>query len=253
MLGALFGVGADRAAANGPSLVIDAGVSGNQAASVGSIENCIAVQKNDEFQMDLVIQNVTKLLAWDLYVQYDPSVLVVVDQNDKLFQAANAGSSVIDLAARVPDDSGLHELAAVDTSDPPTPDTGTGVLARVTFRAVGTGTSPVGFGKLDLDSNGILDKGTLLRDTDNNLIGDTNGDTFFDGPQTGSTVVVGGDCPPGSVVATAPPQADSGGGSFPWLIVSGSVAAALVLLGGGLAVLFYRRQAARRGLPGETN
>jgi hypothetical protein len=241
--------------AAGPELMIDAGIQGNEPASVGTIENCIAVKKGDRFQMDIVVKDVSNLLAWDIYLDYDPAVLTVVDQDAKMFMQANAGSAVLDLSSRVPDSSGFHELTAVDSADPAAPDNGSGVLARVTFEAAGPGNSEVRFGNRDLDFDGNKDKGTELTDVNAEAIGDTTGDKFFDGTQTNARAVVDGDCPPGSVVAASP---GNGGGasssgddsSFPLLAVAGGIAAGVVVLGGmGALVLASRRRSrARRQL-----
>ena len=238
---------AGGATAAGPSLAIDAGIEGNRATNVGTIENCISVQKDTQFQMDIVIQNVSNLLAWETYLDYDPSVVIVVDQNAKIFQQANAGSSVLDLSGRVPDDSGFHYLAAFDSSDPATPDSGSGVLVRVTLKAVGSGDSKIRFGSRDINEDGVLDKGTLLRDADGQPIGDANGDTIFDGDRTDGEVAVNEDCPAGTRVAPSPPGPDASGSSSPWLIVGG-VAASVAALGGTGTVLFVarRRSVARR-------
>jgi hypothetical protein len=241
---------AGGATAAGPSLAIDAGIGGNQATNVGTIENCISVKKDTQFQMDIVIQNVSNLLAWETYLDYDPSIVTVVGQNAKLFQQANAGSSVLDLSGKVPDDSGFHYLAAFDSSDPPTPDSGSGVLVRVTLKAVGAGDSKIRFGSRDLNEDGVLDKGTLLRDVNGQVIGDLNGDTFFDGEQTGADVAVDQDCPAGRTVAPSPASLDTGGGAQAWLI-GGGAAAALAAVGGTGAVLFVSRRRSRSRRRGE--
>lgn len=238
-------VGAGGAAAADPSLAIDAGTQGNTATSVATIENCIAVKTGDEFQVDVVVQNISNLLAWEIHLSYDPAVVEVTDQNVKLFQQANAGSSVIDVSGHVPDDSGVHTLSAFDSSDPATPDSGSGILSRVTFKALGPGTSPVRFGANDPNGDG-----TLLRDTNGNLIGNFNGDGFFDGPRQDAQVAVDGSCPAGSVVAQSAETA--GGTSFPWLIVSGGAGVFVVVLGAGGLTLFSRRRRARRTLPDES-
>jgi hypothetical protein len=240
---------AGSAAAAGPSLAIDAGIEGNQATTVGTIENCISVKKDTQFQMDIVIQNVSNLLAWEIYLDYDPSVVIVVDQNAKLFQQANAGSSVLDLSGKVPDDSGFHYLAAFDSSDPPTPDSGSGVLVRVTLKAAGAGDSKIRFGSRDLNGDGVLDQGTLLRDANGQSIGDVNGDTLFDGDRTDAEVAVNQACPAGTRVAPSPPGQDAAGSSSLWLI-AGGVAASVAALGGTGTVVFVRRRrsvARRRG------
>jgi Cohesin domain len=245
-------VGAGGAAAADPSLAIDAGTQGNTATSVGTIENCIAVKTGDEFQVDIVVQNISNLLAWEIHLGYDPAVVEVTDQNVKLFQQANAGSSVIDVSGHVPDDSGLHALSAFDSSDPATPDSGSGILSRVTFKALAPGTSPIRFGSKDLNGDGKLDVGTLLRDTNGSLIGDLNGDGFFDGAQQDAQVAVDGSCPAGSVVAQGPEDAATGT-SFPWLIVSGGAGVFVVVLGAVGLTVFSRRRRARRTPPNESS
>jgi hypothetical protein len=234
-----------------PSLVIDAGISGNQANAIGTIENCISVPKDTEFQMDVIVRDVSNLLAWETYLDYDGDVVSVTDQNVKLFQQANLGSSVLDISDRVPDSTGFHHLAAFDSSDPPTPDSGIGILARVTFKAVGSGDTKIRFGTQDLDNNGVTDKGTLMRNSDTKPIGDTNGDNLFDGQTTGAEVAVDQNCPAGSVVAPAPVSEGSSGGSFPWFIAAGIAAAAVVVSGAGGAVVLSRRRSRGAALSDE--
>jgi len=124
------------------------------------------------------------------------------------------------------------------------------VLARVTFEAVGAGDSPIRFGNRDYDSNGVLDRGSLLRDSETNFIGDSNGDTFSDGEQVDAEVVVDGDCPAGSVIAKAstvsqPSNISSdSGSSVPWTIVAIATAAGVAVLG-GLVFLLSRRRGSR--------
>jgi hypothetical protein len=238
--------GQSSARAADPALVIDAGVDGNSATTVGTIENCVSVKTGDRFQMDIVVQDITDLLAWEIPIDYEASVVTVVDQDVKLFQQANQGSSVLDLSAKLPDDSGFHQLRAVDSADPASPDTGTGVLARITFEANASGDSPIRFGNRDYDSNGTLDAGVLLRNVATDFIGDTNGDTFYDGEREGAQVVVDGACPPGAVVAKSPEQQNtnsSGGSSFPWLVVGGGAIGVIVVLAGAVILLSRRRSA----------
>lgn len=251
----LFALGQPAHAAD-PTFAMDAGIDGNGATTVGRIEDCVAVKTGDRFQMDIVVQDITNLLAWEIPIDYDPEVVTVVDQDVKLFQQANAGSSVLDLSDKLPDDSGFHALKAFDSADPASPDSGSGVLARVTFEAVGAGDSPIRFGNRDYDSDGTLDRASFLRkyvegnlqNPGEDIIGDSNDDTFFDGEQANAQAVVDGECPDGTVVAeastiTEPPVGD--GSSMPWAIIgSGGAAAVVVLL--GLAFLLTRR----RGSPG---
>lgn len=241
---------AGSAQAADPSLLIDAGISGNQANSIGTIENCISVPKDTEFQMDVIVRDISDLLAWEIYLDYDGDVVTVTDQNVKLFQQANLGSSVLDISGRVPDDSGFHYLAAFDSSDPATPDSGTGVLARVTFKAVGSGDTKIRFGSQDLDGDGVPDKATLMRNSDADPIGDVDGDNLFDGQRTDAEVAVDQDCPAGAIVAPAP-ESTSGGGSFTWLIAGGVAVAVAAVSGVGGAVVLSRRRSRRVALSDE--
>jgi hypothetical protein len=151
----------------------------------------------------------------------------------------------------VPDDTGFHQLTAFDSSDPETPDSGSGVLARVTLRAVGSGDSRVSFGSRDLDEDGKPDKGTLLRDSDAQSIGDLDEDNLFDGESTDAEVAVDQDCPAGTLVAPGPPS--SGGGSLSWMAVGGASAAVVAVLAVATVLFLSRRNARRRALPDESS
>ena len=146
-------------------------------------------------------------------------MLTVVDHDVKLFQGANQGSSPIDISARVPDDSGFHTLSAFESSDPPQVDSGSGVLARVTLEATAEGESELAIGERDINNDGTLDRGTLMRDIDAVVIGDTDEDNYFDGEASGAIVVVGDAALPAT---TSPlldpviPEAVSPGCMRPW-------------------------------------
>ena len=101
-------MGAGRAQSDDPSMAIDAGVDGNGPTSVDRIEDCISVSAGDTFQVDMVIQDVTELLAWEASLDFDPAVVWVVEHDVKLFQEANDGSSVIDISSQLPDNTGFH-------------------------------------------------------------------------------------------------------------------------------------------------
>ena len=222
-----------------PSLAIDVSPGDNEAALPGEIENCIEVPTGYEFDIDLIIVDVEELLAWEISIEYDMRVLEIVSRDVKLFQEANAGSSVFDLSEALPDDDGLYRLAAADTSDPPTPDTGSGTLARLTLRALTSGESAIDFVRRDLNDDGELDIGPFLRNASVEIIGDVNGDTFFDGSATGAIVAVETSCPPGSNSVTILGAGNSGS-SNTWIFIAAGVAI-LVLATAAGAVFFYRR------------
>jgi hypothetical protein len=234
-----------------PTFAIDVGIQGNGSTNVEEIENCVEVTVGDRFQVDVVVQDITDLLAWEIPIDYDPTVVTLVGQDVKMFQQANEGSSVLDLSAKLPDDSGFHALAAFDSADPESPDSGTGVLARITFEAVGAGDSPIRFGNRDYDNDGTLDRGSLIRAASTEIIGDDNEDTFFDGEQEDAQAVVDGTCPDGTIVGEAStvgeepntPVGDDDS-STPWAVIGGGVAAGIVALL-VLAFLLTRRRGRR--------
>lgn len=220
-----------------PSLVIDVSPGDNEATKPGEIENCIEVPLGYEFDVDLIIEDVEELLAWEIRLEYDMESLEVVATDVKLFQEANAGSSVFDVSEALPDDDGMIRLAAADTSDPPTPDSGSGTLARLTLRAHTGGESALNLVRRDIDDDGQLDFGPFLRDVSGAILGDLDGDTFFDGPTVGAIVAVETSCPAGSNSATIP---GGGGSSNTWIFISAGLALlAMAALASG--ILFYRR------------
>ncbi len=233
-----------------PSLAIDVSPGDNEATKPGEIENCIEVPAGYEFDVDLIIEDVEELLAWDISVEYDMEVLEVVARDVKLFQEANAGSSVFDVSEALPDDDGMYGLAAADTSDPVTPDTGSGTLARLTLRALSGGESALNIVRRDLDGDGDLDRGPFLRNVDGEIIGDSDGDTFFDGAATGAIVAVETSCPPGSNSVTVARSGDSGS-SNTWIFIASAVAILAVVTVAGI-VFFYRRarSSSMTGSPG---
>ena len=109
-----------------PVLGIDAEVTGNTAASLSPVEPCLAVSNGDSFDVDLIVHDVRDLLAWEIYVEYDPAILQVLGRDVSIFQAGNPDSNVFDISDALPDDDGLYRAAAADTADPPSPDSGSG-------------------------------------------------------------------------------------------------------------------------------
>ena len=231
----------------GMSLGVDVIPPGNDATSLAVVEPCASAQVGDKFEVDLVIQDVADLLAWEIGLSYDPAVLEVQDRDVQMFQAANTGSSVLDISGETPDSSGRYTLSAVDTADPSRPDSGSGVLARITFKAIAEGTSPISLEKVDLDGDGTPDQGPFLRAHSGDIIGDDDGDTFFDGPTFDAEIRVGEPCPgaqgvegdqEGPTVRTI--DDDSGIGTGVIVAVAGGIAA--LIAAGGLAAFLIRRR-----------
>ena len=123
---------------------IDAHPTGNTATSLGSVEFCRDVQPGDRFDVDIVIENVTNLLAFDTVLSYDDSVLRVVDADVDFLLSTGPTSDLLDMSDEVPDSDGVYEVRALDSSaDPEAAESGTGILARLTLEADGAGLTTV--------------------------------------------------------------------------------------------------------------
>jgi len=223
------------------SLGIDVIPTDNTPTSVVQIDSCALAQEGDTFDINLVIGNVTDLLAWELRISYDPEVLEIRDKDATLFQGANSGSDVFDLSEETPDDDGLYLLQSFDAAEPDSPDSGSGVLARLQLKAIGPGISPLTIDKPDLDGDGTPDQGPLLRNVAGDIIGDDDGDTLFDGPVSSAEIRVDEECPGAALGATVL-TSDNGGISLALLIgaIVGGVAAVVMA-----AIVLMRRRTAR--------
>ncbi|MGQ9674580.1 MAG: hypothetical protein ACUVX1_02820 [Chloroflexota bacterium] len=185
------------AAPEGVAIGVDVNPTGNSATSLGSIDSCVSVSTGDTFEVDIFVRDVRNLLAWEVYFFYDISVVNVDSTDVMMFQAANAGSNVWDASEALPDIDGQYGIGAVDLADPPALDSGSGVLARLTLKAVGPGVSTLSLSAIDINGDGSMDLGPWLKDGSAEPIGDSDGDGFFDGPIANAQVAVDTDCPGG--------------------------------------------------------
>lgn len=233
-----------------PSLALDADPAGNTPTEVGTIDECVAVNEGDTFQVDIVIQEISNLLAFEIPVSYDDAVLEVVDRDVDLFLSSSPSSSVLDVSDfDLPDSDGTYTVRGFDSADPLSPESGEGALASITFRATSAGASPLRIEKRDFDGDGTFDRGALLRDTDNVIVGDEDEDTFFDGPVTEARVHVGESCqgtPLASELSSqANPEssADGGGGIGIGVIIGATLGGvALLTATAGIGTFLIRRR-----------
>ena len=189
-------LGARHGVAQGEvTMGIDADPAGNTATSLGTIDSCIAVKKGDTFEIDLFATGVDNLLAWEIYFSFDGDVVNVTDRDVQMFLAASAGSEAWDASDPLPSAGGLYRVGAIDLAKPPATHSGSGVLARLTLKAVGAGLSPAMLTTLDANSDGKIDLGPSLSGVGAKAIGDSNADGFFDGPLLGTQIAVDRDCP----------------------------------------------------------
>lgn len=191
-LGGWLAADGQDAAQASPDLAIgvDANPSGNTATALGTIDGCRQVSTGETFEIDIYITDVEDLLAWQVYFVFDPSVIRVIDRDVGMFLDANAGSNVFDSSGAVPDSDGQYEAAAADIADPPTHDSGSGVLARLTLEAIGPGLSAASL------PPELGDLGPTLKNLEAEALGDTDGDNFFDGPISNAQIAVDQGCSP---------------------------------------------------------
>ena len=131
-------------ASAGVTIGVDADPTGNTATSLRSIEQCIEVTSGDEFDIDIFVTDVTDLWDWKLALVYDPTVIEVIER-DVFWFLDSPGSQVEDRSLGLrPGQPSAYVLEAWDHEGPY--ESGDGVLARLTIRAVGAGVSPAALG-----------------------------------------------------------------------------------------------------------
>ena len=191
------------------SIGVDADPTGNTATSLGPIDSCVSVSTGDTFEVDIFVRDVVDLMAWEAFFVYDSSIISIVDHDVQVFQAANAGSNVFDFSDNLPDLDGRYRLSAADLGEPPAPDSGSGVLASLTLKAMGPGLSPASLPSIDFDGDGTMHLGPFLRDVRGDPIDDLDNDGFFDGQGFNAQIAVDMACPPDMIVFPATPAVTS--------------------------------------------
>jgi len=274
VLGPVFGSSQQvgRAGQVPTAVGIDADPAGNDATSLGAIDDCLSVASGSTFDVDIFVTDVNELAGWQATFIYDPSVVILTDAKVDLFLATDPNSSITNLSEYMPDSDGQYLFAVGDLRQREGGEDGSGVLARVTLEAVGAGATG-----LDLWD-------VVLADWSGNIIGNVDGDDFFNGPVLNAQVAVDQDCvseplpmrtatpevtasPPAAetpatpAVTTAAPsptpaatalatpvepspvvpaasEPAEGGDGFPWAIAVGAGAGGVVLL--ALALIGWR-------------
>jgi Cohesin domain len=142
---------------------IDADPQGNEAISLGPLNDCARAETGSELQVDFVVDEVPQdrpMIAFEAEIRYDPQLLeVIAADNDFLLGSAGAYSPFTGRTQGLPDSDGSFLLSVLDTAsqaevrDPGTGEVtqpeanverGKGVLARLTLRAKASGISQVG-------------------------------------------------------------------------------------------------------------
>ncbi len=172
-------------------------INGNDATTVDVVDNCRTVSFLQTFDIDLYFKNgISNLIAADMWFQYDATILQILNYQI-MFQDDPPSSDIADGSEFLPDtfEPGQFHIGAVETGETQG-DTGLeGVLFRLTMKAIANGLSAAKISNIDVDNDGIPDRGITLRNSSAGYIGDTNGDSFYDGTVANSAVFVGsGSC-----------------------------------------------------------
>ena len=218
-----------QAGPGGPVVSVDAVPdAGNTDTAVGSIQNSRSTTCGSTFDVDVVIQGVTNIAGFQADLLYNPAVLEVTGVNYN-FLLTTTGTAVIDFGNPTPDTDGdFFLLAAMYSIIPFTGASGNGVLARITFEAVGSGSSA-----LDLTSVKMADDTAIS-------IPPTDANDFYIGPVNDASIVVnpctgvGGIAElPDVIAGTALESGDSSGSSVGLIaaVAAAASAGALVLSG----------------------
>lgn len=149
------------------AISIDADPADNTATSLGTIEFCQEVEAGEIFDVDIVIEDVTDLLAFSVTLSYDGTKIRVVGESAGFFLISNQGSSLFDNSEGVPDENGLYEIFLLDQAqDPATAESGSGVLARISLEALGRGLTTLSVGIPNVSPNLTDVDGRPLQPTD---------------------------------------------------------------------------------------
>ena len=164
-------------------IAIDTDTTGNTATSVGAIDACRAASVGQTFAVDILVPEVPEPGYGGLAgnVLYNPAVLHVVASDYNLLLAADTppAPNIFSLSDSGPDSDGDFRMDFLDLSSTDG-ETGPGVVARITFQAVGAGSTLLDL--TDLFGQGIL------------LIAPT-GVEYVLSAERDAEVVVGGSCP----------------------------------------------------------
>lgn len=179
-------------------LAIRVGSSNSQLTSVGSA--CAEIQIGEEFPVDVYIDNVSGLRSFEIRVTYDDSVLAMESADFQHFLLSTPPSGQVLPALFESEAPNRYYLGAAEING--TPDSGSGVLARLTMTAVGAGIGDIGISA----APSIF--GPQLSDARGAPIGDTNEDGIFDGPVYAAAAAVSESCDNSDVVE--PPISDPG-------------------------------------------
>jgi hypothetical protein len=122
----------------------------NTATSLGSLNSCNTLTSGGSLTIDIAVDAVPPsdsatdtggITGFQFSLLYDASVVKVTASDAEMLLAANPGSSLVSLGDATPDTDGSFLVAVSDFGSSTTPESGSGVLARITLQGVAPGVS----------------------------------------------------------------------------------------------------------------
>lgn len=183
---------ATGASQGSPIIGLDVDPSGNTGTSTGTIDVCSPAAVGTTFNVDVVVHEIRDVEAYQLDLLYSPSVVkVTAVEPGPLVQPGG-----VDFSDSVPDGDGHLLLAYLSLQGPSHAESG--ALARVTFEAVDSGLARLRLANVSLARWGPSGP---------EIIGDSDGDIFFDGPLPDAFIAVDEPCPSTEALASGAVQA----------------------------------------------
>jgi len=154
----LLGVGLLIAAASAAGAPDD--TSAAQGATVSILPNSQNVQSGDTFTVEIAVANATNLAAFEFTLSFDPEILSVGSIQESGFLGSTGRKVSCEGPITEPPyvSPGNVRFGCNTTRADTPPPSGSGVLATVTFAAIGEGVSPLTFGPVNMTDNWGVDR-----------------------------------------------------------------------------------------------
>ncbi len=166
---------------------------GDADSFVGSVQGCLEVDVGDSFPIDLYIEDAQGLRAWELRFSFDHELLQIVGHDFGQFLLSTDPSGIIFPSLYEMETADRYFLAASEFRG--TPDSGSGVLARMSMQAMAPGRSTVT----------IVTEPSYIAPH----LTDDNGTGVFAGITSHGEVAVGEPCSTSDPKPDQPPTSDS--------------------------------------------
>lgn len=193
--GAAHSVSAGHSSSTINLIAIDAVPQDNTGTSLGERDFCIRTEVGSTVQVDITVDAIPDdrpILGFGVQLKYDPAIIEVIAADNAYILASSGEFTAFEgLSDPLPDSDGAFAAAIIDaSSNQPlgaNMESGTGVLSRITLKAIATGVSDLTLGS-SIEQGGYP---TLLDDQNEIIQVDNAG---------GAAVAVGQVCP------ATPPQ-----------------------------------------------